>query len=66
MKKTYKVPVTWEAYGIIEVEAESYEEAFKIAQDEDGEIPIPTDSEYVEGSWRVNVDSPEDIALYNQ
>ena len=65
MKKTYKVPVTWEVCGIIEVEAESYEEAFKIAQDEDEEIPIPTDSEYVGGSWRVSVDSPEDIELYN-
>lgn len=64
--KKFKVPVTWEVYATIEVEAETLEEAMKIAEDEDGEIPLPTQTEYVDGSWRVNVDSPEELALYNQ
>lgn len=64
--KKFKVPVTWEVYATIEVEAETLEEAMKIAKDEDGEIPLPTQTEYVDGSWRVNVDSPEELALYNQ
>lgn len=64
--KKFKVPVTWEVYATIEVEAETLEEAMKIAEDEDGEIPLPTQTEYVDGSWRVNVDSLEELALYNQ
>lgn len=65
MKKTYKVPVTWEAYAIIEVEADSFEEAIEIAQDDAGIIEIPDNSEYVDGSWRVNVNSPEELKFYN-
>ena len=64
--KKFKVPVTWEVYATIEVEAETLEEAMKIAEDENGEIPLPIQTEYVDGSWRVNVDSPEELALYNQ
>ena len=66
MKKIYKVPVTWEAYSVIEVEAESPEEAIEIARDDAGLIEIPVNSEYVDGSWRVNVDSPEELILFTK
>ena len=29
MEKTYKIPVTWEVYGTVEVKASSVEEALK-------------------------------------
>lgn len=35
----WKVPVTWEMYGTIEVEADSSEEAIEKAQDYGGELP---------------------------
>lgn len=64
--KTFKIPVTWEVYATVEIEADSIEEAIEIAKDENGLIPCPTDQEYVEGSWRLTDEEPETILeLYN-
>ena len=64
--KTFKIPVTWEVYATVEVEANSIEEAIKIAKDEEGVIPLPTDTDYVDDSWRVTEEEPEAILeLYN-
>lgn len=54
MKKTYKIPVTWEVYGVMEIEASSLEEAIRKAEEDDASLP--TDSSYVEGSLEVNED----------
>lgn len=51
--KKWIIPVGWEVYATIEVEAETLEEAIEIAVDDDGEIPLPTDNGYVDGSWKV-------------
>ena len=45
----WKVPVTWEMYGTIEVEADSPEEAIEKAQDYEGELP--TENYYVDGRF---------------
>ena len=50
--KKWKIPVTWEVCGIIECEAPTLEEAMEYAEDKDGVIPLPTDSDYIDGSWR--------------
>lgn len=64
--KTFKIPVSWEVFGMIEVEAKTIEEAIEIARDDEGVIPLPTDSDYVDGSWRVSGADPEEIEqLYN-
>ena len=64
--KTWKVPVTWDACGIVEVEAKTMEEALVIAKDSDGIIPIPAESNYVDGSWDLSYDDAEEIRqLYN-
>ena len=52
--KTWSIPVTWEVYAKIEVEAETLEEAMEIARDDDEQIPLPTYNHYVDGSWHVN------------
>lgn len=54
--KTWKIPVTWEMYGNVVVEAPTLQEAMDIARDDDGVIPIPDDSYYVDGSWRLSYD----------
>ena len=48
--KTYKVPVVWQMYGYVEVEAESMAEAIHEAQ----AAPLPEDASYVEGSFEVD------------
>jgi hypothetical protein len=54
--KTWKIPVTWEMYGNVVVEAPTLQEAMDIARDDDGVIPLPNDSYYVDGSWRLSYD----------
>jgi len=50
--KIYKIPVTWEVYGTVEIEADSLDEAIEIALI-DPSIPLPKESDYVDDSWTV-------------
>jgi hypothetical protein len=62
MKKTFKVPVVWEVYGKVEVEAETKEEAIEIVEkDEGGLIPLPTESYYVDGSFSLSSDDIDEM-----
>ena len=60
MKKTFKIPVSWEVYGEIEIEAETLEEAIEIFdknEDEGFGYSLPLDNDYVSGSFeRESVD----------
>lgn len=49
--KTWKIPVTWQSYGVMEVVADSLEEAKAKAL---GEQPLPTDSTYVDDSCEID------------
>ncbi len=48
--KLYKVPCSWEVYGITEVEAESWDEAISTAE----ESSLPLESSYIEDSFRID------------
>lgn len=48
--KTYKVPVVWQMYGYVEVQADSINEAVNKAYD----APLPDDGSYIEGSFEVD------------
>lgn len=50
--KTFKIPVTWEVYGVVEIEAETLDEAIKIFDDTEDQIGLPTDWDYVDASFR--------------
>ena len=64
--KTWKVPVTWEVCGFVEIEAKTLEKAIELAKDDEGVIPLPEESDYVDGSWRVTEEDVEKIrTLYN-
>jgi len=64
--KKWRIPVSWEMAGIVEVEADTLEEAIEIAEDERGEIPLPDNGEYVMASWRTEVEDVEACRdLYN-
>ena len=54
MKKTYRVPCSWEVYATAEVEAESWEEA--ISKVEDDNFSLPTDPDYVGSSFKVDME----------
>ena len=64
--KRWKIPVTWEVCGYVYVEADTLEAAMETARDDEGVIPLPTESDYVDGSWRLS-ESNEDFVreMYN-
>lgn len=57
--KEYVIPVTWSAWGRIYVQANSLREAVEKADT----MPLPTDHDYIDDSFRVDVQS---IADYNE
>jgi len=52
--KTYKVPVVYQMYGYVYVQAESMAKAVDEVQNGDG--ALPDNADYVEGSFEVDHD----------
>ena len=50
--ESYRVPLVWEVYGHLWIDADSEEEAIEIALDDD--TPLPVDSDYISGSLMVD------------
>ena len=55
--KVYKIPCSWQVYGIINVEAESWNEAIEKAEADD--TPLPTESEYIMSSFEIDYEMIE-------
>jgi hypothetical protein len=60
--KSFKVPVSWQMYGYVTVEADTLQHAAEIAESDMG-IGLPDNGEYVEGSWEVDWAIVEDGGL---
>lgn len=55
--KRWKIPVSWEMFGIVEIEANTLEEALEMAWDDF--VDIPDNGNYIDASWRVDDENPE-------
>lgn len=57
----FKVPVTYEVYGVVEVEAESIDDLMKKLDDTDfvNEMPLPDNPDYVDGTYSIDKDTLE-------
>tara|TARA_R110000824_G_scaffold396222_1_gene597564 strand:+ start:657 stop:917 length:261 start_codon:yes stop_codon:yes gene_type:complete len=51
--KKYKIPVSWQMYGYMDIKAEDWDEAIEIAEDETTSLP---DGDYVQGTFEVDHD----------
>lgn len=51
--KKFSIPVTWEVWDKIEVEAETIEEAIQYVKDNLDTIPLGTEPEYIDGSYKI-------------
>ena len=57
--KTYRIPVTWEVYGEMEIDAENINQAVEIAEAIDA--PYPSVDGNVEGSLEVDYDLAQEL-----
>lgn len=56
------IPVEWSVYSTITVEnVEDISEAKRIVEKHLDELPLPTNSEYVDGSFHIQAESQEDL-----
>lgn len=53
MKRFY-IPVTWQVWDKVEVEAETIEEAVQWVKDNIDEIPLGTEPEYIDGTYQID------------
>lgn len=56
-EKVFRIPVEWKVYDIVEVRANSLEEAIQLFLDNDQNIPLGTAPEYAEDSYQISCDS---------
>lgn len=54
--KNYVIPVIYTAYGYVTVTAVDDEDAIQTAHDYEGQLPLPTDTDYVEGTFEIVAD----------
>lgn len=71
MSNIWKIPVTWEMAGIVEVSKDKFptiEEAMDYVRNENNPIEIPKgdDAIYIDGSWSLSCEDTESIMLYNK
>ena len=64
--KKIRLPVTWESSGFVDIEAETIEVAIEYFNNNVDRIPLPYDSEYVDGSFLLSSNEVEFIELYNK
>lgn len=56
--RTFLIPVTWEVYGAVEVQANNAIEALELAHDIERKegFFLPEESHYIDGSFEINND----------
>lgn len=59
--KVWKIPVTWEMCGTVEVAGDSIEEALKNYKEIEDDLGLPDDAEYVDGSFRLSEDNKDEL-----
>ena len=62
----FKIPVEWSVYGVVEIEADSMEEAVNKFDETIDDIPLPDQSEYIDDSFRRETGCDDDIEYYKE
>lgn len=65
-KKKFKLPVTWEVYGVVEVEAESLDAAVDYFNKNSDNIPLPEECHYVDASFALSCDEISYLELFQK
>ena len=59
---TYLIPVSWEVYSTIRIKADNLEDAITKAIEHIDDIPLSSDTEYEDGSYKLELDQDLIIA----
>ena len=54
---TYLIPVSWEVYSTIRIKANNLQDALEKAEAHIDDIPLGTDTEYIDGSYKLDLDN---------
>lgn len=52
--RDYYIPVTWQVWDKVKIEAKSLKEAIKYFKEHIDEIPLGTEPEYIDGSFQID------------
>ena len=61
-----KVAVTWEMCGYVDIDADTMEEAMEKFNNESDYIKLPTNGEYVDGSFELSSDDIDEMEAMAQ
>ena len=64
-KQEFVIGVSWEVQSTITIKANSREEALKYAEEHLDDIPLPTENDYIDGSFKVEMD-PDLVNTYGK
>ena len=55
-KKVFSIPVEWVMTETLDVRADNLKEALQFLIDNDANIPLGTDAQYIDGTWKISAD----------
>lgn len=50
--RTFRIPVSWEMFATVEIEAESIEKALQIFDETESDMGLPEDGDYIDSSFK--------------
>lgn len=56
----YIIPVSWEVYSTIKVKADNLEDAVRIAEEQIDEIPLCSETEYIDDSYKIEIETDDE------
>lgn len=59
--KTWRIPITWSVCGFVSIDADTLAEAMDIAHDDENVLPLPSEAQYVDGSWELSHTDVEEV-----
>lgn len=51
--RIFKIPVSYEVYGTVEIEANTLKEAMKYAQENIDDLPLADEPQYIDDSYEI-------------
>lgn len=63
----YIIPVTWECYGTVQITGvKNLREAVEVAKRYREDLPLPTNGEYIDASFKLNFEEEGEETLLDQ